>query len=91
MFVCKTNYTITFSIQVFRTHFVVFLLLHLGMVGSVHFNHQCFVGSQEIDNIVTYDVLSLELYAQGTFPYMLPQHLLCFRCTLPILTSKSSQ
>ena len=61
------------------------------MVCTINLNNQSFVWCKEVNNEVTNNVLPLYLHPQRIMPYVLPQHLFCHRCILPVLSGKSPE
>ena len=61
------------------------------MVGTIHFNNKSLIWCKEINNKVTYNVLSLNFHPQRIMSYVLPQHLFRYGCILSVLTRKSSE
>lgn len=58
LLVGKSDYTITDRPKPGGTYFVILLLLSLGVISAIHLDYQPFVSAQEIDDIITDNVLA---------------------------------
>ena len=83
-FVRKTNDVVSHPFQFFFSYRVVFMLTWFGMVTSVYLYDQTSDTGNEVNDVVSYDMLTEELHSQYPPSQMFPQHLLGKSGVVPV-------